>query len=542
MQEKSTLQKKRLEFQPRLPNCLKDLHHLEITAGKKTSTKEDEEQLKEVFEKTYGSPILEVLSGSKKIDARPLQVGVVFSGGQAPGGHNVIAALFDALMSLSKNSRLLGFLGGPQGIIESQTLEITEELLTEYRNQGGFDLIGSGRDKIETKEQLEKTANTVKELNLDGLVIIGGDDSNTNAAVLAEYFAKKNISTRVVGVPKTIDGDLRNEWIEMSFGFDTACKTYAELIGNICKDSLSAKKYYHFIRLMGRSASHIALECALKTQPNYTIIAEEVSRHKKTLKQIAEEIGDLIVKRAKLSKKYGVILIPEGLIEFIPEVNVLIQELNAFLANDQAVNTIEDPEKKIEYVQKNLTEPSKECLNSFPKTIQKQLLLDRDPHGNVQVSKIETEKLILEVVQADLRQRKDKIKLNGFTHFFGYEGRSALPSNFDAQYCYALGRLSAFLIHANVSGYMCCISNLKTSVEKWRAKAIPITMLMNLETRHGRKKPVIKKYLVDLEGKAFQKFSDKRSSWELEDRYLSSGPIQFYGDSAISESIPSILD
>lgn len=542
MQEKSILQTQRLQFEPSLPSCLKDLHCLEMNIGEKTSAKEDEKELEEIFKKTYGQPIIEFYAGNKKNDITPLKVGVVFSGGQASGGHNVVTALFDALKSLNKESCLFGFLDGPQGIVESQTIEITEELLAEYRNQGGFDLIGSGRDKIETKEQLEKAAHTVKDLQLDGVVIIGGDDSNTNAAILAEYFSKENISTRVVGVPKTIDGDLRNEWIEMSFGFDTACKTYSELIGNICRDSLSAKKYYHFIRLMGRSASHIALECALQTRPNYTLIAEEIYRHKKTLKQIAEDIGDLIIKRSKLGKKYGVILIPEGLIEFIPEVKLLIQELNAFLAKDQVINTIEDPAKKIEYVKKELTKEARDSLNSFPETLQKQLLLDRDPHGNVQVSKIETERLILEVVQENLKQRKEVTKLNAFTHFFGYEGRSALPSNFDAKYCYALGRLSAFLIHSRLSGYMCCISNLKNSVDKWKAKAIPMTMLMNLETRHGKKKPVIKKFLVDLEGKVFKKFYTKRGSWELEDQYLSPGPIQFYGDKLISESVPLILE
>lgn len=544
MSERTPLQQQRIDYKPPLPPIFHNLKNLSFQTGGETEAVSDIDELKELFPKSFGKPLVKIEQG-KGIAANPLKVGVVFSGGQASGGHNVITGLFDSLQTLNPKSELIGFLGGPSGIVDNKHMLLDAKKLEGYRNQGGFDLIASGRTKIETDEQLEKSAQTVKVLNLDGLVIIGGDDSNTNAAVLAEYFTQNDIATSVIGVPKTIDGDLRNEFVETSFGFDTACRTYSEMIGNIERDALSAQKYYHFIKLMGRSASHIALECALQTHPNLTLIGEEVAEKKKTISQITNEIADLICDRSKKGKNYGVILIPEGLIEFIPEMKALIAKLNSLLAEGasefEAINATEKTEEKITHILSFLAEEQKKTFSSIPEKIQEQLLLDRDPHGNVQVSKIETEKLFLDTVKKELKTRGDyKGKFSAVQHFFGYEGRSAFPSNFDAHYCYSLGHVAALLIDGNFTGYMCCIRNLTQSVEKWEAMGLPITMLMNLETRHGKKKPVIRKALVDLEGKSFFEFQKISSRWGLDDDYRYPGPIQFSNEG--TDSYPFVLN
>jgi len=531
MSERTPLQQQRIDYKPPLPPIFHNLKNLSFQKGGETKAVSDIEELKELFPNSFGRPLVKIKQGGS-LEIKPLNVGVVFSGGQASGGHNVITGLFDALQTLNSNSKLIGFLGGPSGIVDNKNILLDAKKLEGYRNQGGFDLIASGRTKIETEQQLEKSAQTVQSLKLDGLVIIGGDDSNTNAAILAEYFTQNKITTSVIGVPKTIDGDLRNEFVEISFGFDTACRTYSEMIGNIERDALSAKKYYHFIKLMGRSASHIALECALQTHPNLTLIGEEVAEKKKTISQITNEITDLICERSLKGKGYGVILIPEGLIEFIPEMKALISKLNSLLAEGasefEAINATETTEEKISHVLSFLADEQKKTFTSLPEKIQEQLLLDRDPHGNVQVSKIETEKLFLDTVKKELKKRSDyKGKFSAVQHFFGYEGRSAFPSNFDAHYCYSLGHVAALLIAGDFTGYMCCIRNLTQPVEKWEAMGLPVTMLMNLETRHGKKKPVIKKALVDLDGKSFLEFQKISKRWGLNDDYRYPGPIQF---------------
>jgi diphosphate-dependent phosphofructokinase len=532
----SVLQKQRQEYYPPLPTILKDLKKINFSRGKETSPTKDSEQLKKLFPLTFGQPLVEGKIGNRGTSS-PLRIGVVFSGGQASGGHNVIAGLYDALQALHLESKLFGFLDGPNGILNGKNIEITEELLVPFRNQGGFDLIGSGRTKIETKEQLNAAKKTIESMRLDGLVIIGGDDSNTNAAVLAEYFLAEQCSAKVIGVPKTIDGDLKNEYVATSFGFDTACKVYSELIGNIARDASSAKKYYHFIRLMGRSASHIALECALQVHPNITIIGEEVAARKKTLKDITNEISDVMCKRAEIGKNYGVVLIPEGLIEFIPEVGILISELNQMGRSLDSLNFSD--------IGKELSSGSLRCFESLPQHIQKQLLLERDPHGNVQVSLIETEGLLIDTVSRELNLRKKNGsfvgKFNALQHFFGYEGRAGFPSNFDAHYCYALGRTAALLLDEGITGYMCCIGNLSAQVDRWTIGGIPLTMLMNIELRHGQSKPVIRKALVNLQSKAFTYFQSKRQTWSLNDEYRFPGPIQFFGDPILTDSIPLTL-
>jgi len=535
----SVLQKLRLEYQPTLPEILKDITSLSISPSNHLLTKYS--TLESLFPHTYLQPRLSfVKSNSQK--HRPLRVGFVFSGGQAAGGHNVATGLFDALKKLNPESQLIGFLDGPKGIIENKYIGITQEILAPYRNQGGFDLIGAGRSKIETKEQFLAASLTVTNLKLDGLVIIGGDDSNTNAALLAEYFVSKEIPTRVIGVPKTIDGDLKNEYIETSFGFDSATKTYSEIIGNTLVDALSAKKYTFFIKLMGRTASHIALECALQTHANLTFIGEEVELQKKTLKDITNEIADLIIDRSNLDKNYGVILIPEGLIEFIPECKILIQELNVLLSPDQPhLKNIESlsSSDKVTYISKHLTHNSQSCLSSIPGNIQIELLLDRDPHGNVQVSKIDTERLFIETVRQELAHRqnnlKTKVKFSPQPLFCGYEGRACLPSNFDSQYCYALGNVAALLMNGGATGYICSIQNLNQPVEKWELSGIPLTSMIHIEERQGKSKPVIKKSLVDLNGKLFKRFCEERSKWRLNDDYINPGPIQFFGPESITE-------
>jgi pyrophosphate--fructose-6-phosphate 1-phosphotransferase len=518
---KDSLQQLRAQFDLPLPELLRDLLSVHFVKGVPTQSEKDREELEKQFPKTYGQPILNGKRGAKR-SSQSKRVGVVFSGGQAAGGHNVITGLFDALKRLNPDSRLFGFLGGPSGILEGKQKELKEAVLAPYRNQGGFDLIGSGRTKIETEEQLQAALKGVQQLKLDGLVVIGGDDSNTNAALLAEYFLTKGCQTSVIGVPKTIDGDLKNAFVETSFGFDTACRTYSEMIGNIARDTLSARKYFHFIKLMGRSASHIALECALQTQPNFTWIGEEVASKKLTLYQIAETLAAFIEKRSQMGKPFGVILIPEGLIEFIPEVAALIKELNSL--------------KEMQGVREKLSREALNCFDALPETIQNQLLLDRDPHGNVQVSPIETERLLIEMVK-----RVYKGKFHAVSHFFGYEGRSGYPSNFDAEYCYVLGHTAALLIDAGATGYTSYVRHLTRPVQEWEIGGIPITMLMHLEMRKGKTKPVIAKALVDLDGKAFKAFAEQREKWMFEEHYCYPGPIQFFGDQNLTDTKPITL-
>lgn len=538
-----TLSDVRLDYLPRLPSSFADLSSLEIVPD--TSFQAPiSSSLKELFPHINSQPLVHFQSKKNPSKASPLKVGVVLSGGQAPGGHNVITGLLDALLKLHPESQLIGFLNGPKGIIEGKSRLLTQETVAPYRNQGGFDLLGSGRDKIETQEQFQAAEATVKKLALDGLVVIGGDDSNTNAALLAEFFQNKGNPCRVVGVPKTIDGDLKNSWVEISFGFDTAAKTYAEIIGNIARDALSSNKYYYFIKLMGRSASHLTLECALQTRPNLAFIGEEIEKEKKTLAHVVAAIADVICQRAQGGKNFGVILIPEGIIEFIPEFKQLIQELNQHLSpqSSHAENwrLLSSDEERLKFIQEILSKPSAACFSSLPSAIALQLLLDRDPHGNVYVSKIETERLLIELVEKELKQRKlqggYQGKFNAQPHFCGYEGRSALPSNFDSQYCYALGHVAALLVHLNANGYLCALRHLTASCENWEPVGVPLVPLMHLEERHGKSKPVIQKALVDLEGKAFQSFKQKRESWKEGEAYRYPGPIQFFGPSFLTDS------
>jgi len=532
--EISPLQKIRQSFKPSLPNILKDLTSVSFVKADTGSIEED--SLKKKFPHLSGNPLI-IAKNAGKRSSSPLRIGVVLSGGQASGGHNVIAGLFDSLKMLHPDSTLFGFLDGPSGIVDAKYTEITDKVLAGYRNQGGFDLLGSGRTKIETDEQLQASLKNVEALKLDGLVVIGGDDSNTNAAVLGEYFLSHGSKVLVVGVPKTIDGDLQNEQVAISFGFDSACRVYSEMIGNIARDAISAKKYYHFIKLMGRSASHITLECALSTRANYALLGEEVAAKKLTLSQVTSDICDMICKRADMGKNYGVVLIPEGLVEFIPEISVLIKELNILLAHKESVS--------VDEVLKGLTPHSKECFASFPEVIQKQLLLGRDPHGNVQLSLIETEKLLSETVARELERRKvkglHKGKFNPIQHFFGYEGRAVMPSNFDAHYCYALGFAASLLLDEKASGYMCFVGNLTKPVSEWSLGGVPLVSLMNMEIRHGKEKPVIKKALLDMQGAPFALYCKEREKWKYEDNYRFPGPIQYYGPEEVSFCVPLTL-
>jgi pyrophosphate--fructose-6-phosphate 1-phosphotransferase len=511
-------EKERLHYQPQLPLLLKDIG---LLTAEKTELPPVTSAIRDLFPNTFSQPIIHLrIEKGKQEERESLRVGVVLSGGQAPGGHNVIIGIFDALKKISPQARLFGFLDGPSGIIENKILELSQEHLSGYRNTGGFDLIGSGRTKIETQEQLKAAKKACEALALNGLVIIGGDDSNTNAALLAEYFLTHGCKTAVVGVPKTIDGDLKNSYIEASFGFDTACKIYSQMIGNLCRDALSAKKYTHFIKLMGRSASHIALECALQTHPNLTFIGEECAAKNFTLQQITEQICTCITKRAEQGKKYGVILIPEGLIEFIPEMKSLIAELNGLLTKGE------------EGIYHKLSKEAKATFDYLPKEISEQLLLDRDPHGNVQVSHIATEQLFIHLAKEGLKKRNFKGQFSPVAHFFGYEGRCGYPSNFDATYCYALGFTATALILNGLTGYVSVLQQLTKSAEEWVPAGIPITAMMDLEERKGKMKPVIKKALVDLEGAPFGTLSSRRAAWAFEDHYRFPGPIQFFGVSA----------
>lgn len=514
--DRSPLERARLKFHLKRPPLLQDLS---LIAFEKVKELPCDPAVAEIFPKSAKQSLLAAVKKEKKIYP-PLRIGIVFSGGPAAGGHNVIAGLLDAC---PEKSVLFGFLEGPGGIVKHTYKELSREEIDHHKNLGGFDLLGTGRTKIETPEQMQSALDICQKLDLDGLVIIGGDDSNTNAALLAEFFQEKQSKTRVIGVPKTIDGDLKNEFVSLSFGFDTACKVYSEMIGNICKDAQSTRKYTHFIKLMGRSASHITLECALNTQPNYALIGEEVQKEKKTLAQITSDLCDLIIQRDKSEKPYNVILIPEGLIEFIPEIAALIQELNALLAKGEPSSAFG--------VIAGLTPQAKTCFDSLPESIQKQLLLRRDPHGNVQVSLIETEKLLADLVGKELEKRKQKGLFPGIfhplTHFFGYEGRCALPTNFDASYCYLLGIGAACLIRSQVTGYMVFVSDLEKPFSEWNLGGVPLSSLMYMETRKGKNKPVIKKALVDCSGKLFLDFAEKRARWALEDCYCNPGPVQF---------------
>lgn len=534
--EKSALQKERAAYKPKLPKALQGA--VKVVEGAPTQSVDNQEEIKKLFPNTYGMPLVEFVTAENALQ-KEMNVGVILSGGQAPGGHNVISGLFDEIKKLNPNNRLYGFLMGPSGLVDHKYIEITEELIADYRNTGGFDLIGSGRTKLEKVEQFEKGLEVIRELNIKAVVIIGGDDSNTNACVLAEYYAAKNYGVQVIGCPKTIDGDLKNEQIETSFGFDTATKTYSEVIGNIERDCNSARKYWHFIKLMGRSASHIALECALQTQPNICLISEEIEAKDLTLNDIVEQIASTVAYRASQGNNFGVVLIPEGLIEFIPAIGRLIQELNDLLAAHGQDYKDLDKDAQRKYILSHLSEANKATFETLPEGVARQLSLDRDPHGNVQVSLIETEKLISEMVGAKLDQWAKEGKYNGkfsaLHHFFGYEGRCAAPSNFDADYCYALGASAAQLIANGKTGYMAIVKNTTAGTEEWKAGGVPITMMMNMEKRNGEMKPVIRKALVDLNGKPFKTFAAQRDQWAKETCYVYPGPIQYWGPASVCD-------
>ena len=525
----SPLQIARRAYQPKMPQAL--MGQVSLQEGEATQSVADQEAIRELFPNTYGLPVIKVESQKSKVESHgtePLNVGVILSGGQAPGGHNVISGIFDGLKRVNPDGKLYGFLGGPSGLIDGKYIELTADIIDRYRNTGGFDIIGSGRTKLEETWQFDKGIEVCRQLGITAIVIIGGDDSNTNACVLAEYYLQKQCGIQVIGCPKTIDGDLKNAMIETSFGFDTACKVYSELIGNIQRDANSAKKYWHFIRLMGRSASHIALECALQTQPNICIISEEVEHKQMTLQQIVDDIARVVAARAEKGLNFGTVLVPEGLIEFIPAMRVLIQELNDLLADNKALDL------------NGLTPASRQLYESLPQAIAKQLTMDRDPHGNVQVSLIETEKLLIEMVARRLAEMKEagqyKGKFATQHHFFGYEGRCAVPSNFDADYCYSLGQTAATLIAAGKTGYMAIVRNLTRPAAEWIAGGVPITMMMNMERRNGKLKPVIQKALVDLQGKPYQYFVSHREQWALsDDTYIFPGPIQYYGPAEVCD-------
>ncbi len=543
MEKLSPLQIERLKYQPKLPSSLANgINNLEMAEGSATQSVRDQEQIQNLFKNTYGKPVVTFKTTSSSKTSEVKNVGVILSGGQAPGGHNVIAGLYDALKQANPSNRLYGFLGGPSGIIDGKYVEFDDKFINAYRNTGGFDIIGSGRTKLETEEQFQKSWEVCKKLNISAVVIIGGDDSNTNAALLAEWFVKNNAGIQVIGCPKTIDGDLKNDQIEISFGFDTATKTYAELIGNIERDANSAKKYWHFIKIMGRSASHVALEAALQTQPNITLISEEVEEKKMSLESIISYMCDIIVKRADMGKNFGIVIVPEGLIEFIPEMKSMIANLNdimASLENDPDFVNATTIRDKFDIVENRLEPANAKVYNSLPALIKGQLLADRDPHGNVQVSKIETEKLLIEMISTrldELKSQGDYIgKFNAQSHFFGYEGRCAFPSNFDADYCYSLGFNAFALISFGLTGYLSSVRNLTEPADRWIAGGVPLTMMMNMEKRHGEMKPVIQKALVKLDGPVFKQLEQNREDWALNDRYLFPGAIQYFGPSCVCD-------
>ena len=535
--EKSALQQARAEYSPKLPKALQGA--VKVKEGEPTQSVDNQEEIKKLFPNTYGMPLVEFVTGEETAH-EPFNVGVILSGGQAPGGHNVICGLFDTIKKLNPESRLYGFLMGPGGLVDHQYKELTADIIDNYRNTGGFDMIGSGRTKLEKVEQFEKGLEVIRQLNIKAIVIIGGDDSNTNACVLAEYYAAKNYGVQVIGCPKTIDGDLKNAQIETSFGFDTATKTYSELIGNIERDCNSARKYWHFIKLMGRSASHIALECALQCQPNLCIVSEEVEAKDLTLNDIVEQICDAVAKRAEDGNNFGVVLVPEGLIEFIPAIGRLIDELNDLLALHGSEYKDLEPEAQREYILSHLSAENAATFETLPEDVAHQLSLDRDPHGNVQVSLIETEKLLSDMCAAKLAKWAKEGKYTGkfatLHHFFGYEGRCAAPSNFDADYCYALGTSAAQLIANGKTGYMAIVQNTTAPRDEWKAGGVPITMMMNIERRNGELKPVIRKALVELDGNPFKAYTAVREKWARETCYVYPGPIQYWGPAEVCDT------
>jgi len=535
----SPLQSARFAYSPKLPAILRgSIHKVTTVMGSAAEPADDKDRLRAAFPRTYGLPSVTLGSGDNPGIKKAMKIGVILSGGPAPGGHNVIAGIFDGLKAANPASELFGFRGGPGGLVDDKCMTIDAELLDKYRNTGGFDLVGSGRTKIETPQQFEKALETAKRRKLDAVVVIGGDDSNTNAALLAEFFAARGESIAVVGVPKTIDGDLKNEAIETSFGFDTATKVYSELIGNICRDAASSRKYWHFIKLMGRSASHIALECAFQTRPNVCLISEEVEQKRMSLGQVIDRIVASVVGRAEKGENFGVVLVPEGLIEFVPEVKFLIGEINDILAATEhefkALHSFVDHKA---FILERLTEPSARLFESLPQGIQEQLLWDRDPHGNVQVSRIETEKLLVEMTRKRLKDLEAagafRGKFDYQTHFFGYEGRCGFPSNFDADYCYSLGYTAFVLAASGLTGYLSSVRDLTASADKWVAGGVPLVSMMNMERRHGADKPVIKKALVELDGSPFKHFASLREAWAQSSDYRLPGPIQYFGPSEI---------
>ena len=548
MDKLSELQQLRLKYKPVLPAILKaPFSSIKPKTGAPTSAISDADKLKKMFKKNFGKPVVTFGKGkNSSYNKKPIKVGVVLSGGQAAGGHNVIAGLFDGLKKANKKNKLYGFLGGPSGIIDGKMKEITAAMMDAYRNTGGFDMIKSGRTKIETPDQFAKSKDTMVKNGFDALVVVGGDDSNTNAALLAEYFLNEGLKTQVIGVPKTIDGDLKNDMIETSFGFDTATKIYSELVGNICRDVNSATKYWHFVRLMGRSASHITLEVAFQTQPNIALIGEEVLAKNMTLAGVVDSIVEVILERSDNGRNFGVCLVPEGLIEFIPEIKELIKELNDTLAtHEQQLKAIEQIHDKKNYVYKNIEPRLSDLMKSLPDNIESQLILDRDPHGNVMVSQIETEKLLVEMVEKKLRAMKKegafKGKFAAITHFFGYEGRCGFPTNFDTNYCYALGYNAVVLIANGFTGYMSSVRNLTKAPSQWLAGGVPLTMMMNIERRKGEDKAVIQKALVELDGRPFKAYAAMRKTLASNDMYLFPGPIQYFGPADVVDATTKTL-
>jgi pyrophosphate--fructose-6-phosphate 1-phosphotransferase len=545
MSEISAIQASRYAYQPKFPNIFKnEPGDIAVKTGNEKPPEQDREALQKQFKHLFGLHEVSFRKGKNPLATEPYRIGVILSGGPAPGGHNVIAGLMDGMTRANKKSKLFGFLGGPGGLIDGRYIQLTPKLVDTYRNTGGFDIIGSGRDKIETPPQTLAAVNVTNALKLDAVVIIGGDDSNTNAAVLAEHFASMGpygSKTRVIGVPKTIDGDLKNQYIEASFGFDTATKVYAQLIGNIAHDATSAKKYWHFIKLMGRAASNIALECALQTHPNICLISEEIEAKNLTLKQIIEDICKVVVRRSENGENFGVLVVPEGVVEFIPEMKTLIGELNDSLAKNTDEYGEQDTfEQKRSWIERYLSKEAAATFNTLPEEIAAEFLHARDPHGNVQVSRIETERLLAIAVEKRLEQMKAEGAFNGkfasFTHFIGYEGRCSQPSNFDANYCYSLG-LTAFMLAASgLNGYIASVSNLSAQPSQWVAGGIPLTTMMNMEMRHGLPKPVIKKALVDLDGTPFKKFASRRDKWAIATGYLYPAPPQFFGPAEICDA------
>jgi len=547
--ELSNLQLARYQYAPKLPGMLRNgISEICVRNGGATESVADQEKIKTLFPNTYGKNEITFEKGQNTSEAKKQTVGVILSGGQAPGGHNVICGLYDALKATDKENVLYGFKGGPSGLIDDDYIIFDDEYINAYRNTGGFDIIGSGRTKLETEAQFAVVEENCKKHGINALVIIGGDDSNTNAAVLAEYFAAHNSGIQVIGCPKTIDGDLKNEDIECSFGFDTATKTYAEIVGNIERDANSAKKYWHFVKVMGRSASHVAMETALQTRPNICLIGEEVAAKKMSLAQITDYIADSVANRAAKGWNFGVAIIPEGIVEFVPEFSVLIAEINELLAGEEkaeAFNALATWEEKYAFIQAGLTSASMAVFAILPQAIQQQLFLERDPHGNVQVSLIESEKLFSEMVKNNLRQRKAAGTYNGkfspLHHFLGYEGRCAFPSNFDADYCYSLGYNAFMLIQYGYTGYLSKVSNLSKPAEEWVAGGMPITKMMNIERRHGADKPVIRKALVELEGAPFKFFAANRQQWAVDTCYVYPGAIQYWGPSEVCDATTKTL-